>query len=120
MQDNAFVQDIAKVLYDHKGLDIVALDVSKLTVITEYMVIVSGRTASQVKALADDVDEKMAIAGLALRRIEGQSEGRWIVMDYGHILVQIFHQEERAFYNLERLWDDGTNKLVLPFNQDED
>lgn len=73
--------------------------------------------ANLVKALADEVDERMAKEGLALRRMEGQGEGRWIVMDYGHILVQLFHQEERAYYNLERLWEDGTNRLVLPFDQ---
>ena len=81
------------------------------------MIIASGRTAAQVKALADEVDEKMAEAGWNLRRSEGATEGRWIVMDYGSILVHIFHQEERAYYNLERLWEDGSNRLVLPFDQ---
>lgn len=117
MQDNAFVQEIAKVIWDRKGHNIVVLDVSQLTVITDYMVIASGRNANQVKALADEVDEKMAEAGLPLRRMEGQGEGRWIVMDYGFIMVHLFHQEERAYYNLERLWEDGSNRLVLPFDQ---
>ncbi|MDO4837936.1 MAG: ribosome silencing factor [Clostridia bacterium] len=117
MQDNALVQEIARALYERKAQDIVALNVGHLTVITDYMVIASGRNANLVKALADEVDERMAKEGLALRRMEGQGEGRWIVMDYGHILVQLFHQEERAYYNLERLWEDGTNRLVLPFDQ---
>ena len=117
MQDNALVQEIASALYEHKAQDIVALDVSHLTVITDYMVIASGRNANLVKALADDVDERMAKEGLTLRRMEGQGEGRWIVMDYGHILVQLFHQEERTYYNLERLWEDGSNRMVLPFDQ---
>ena len=120
MQDQAFVQEIARVLYDKKAYDIVALDVSALTVITDYMVIASGRSANQVKALADEVDERMAEAGLALRRCEGQSEGRWIIMDYGPILVQLFHREEREFYNLERLWSDGSNRMELPFEQNDD
>lgn len=117
MQDNALVQEIARALYERKAQDIVALNVGHLTVITDYMVIASGRNANLVKALADEVDERMAKEGFALRRMEGQGEGRWIVMDYGHILVQLFHQEERAYYNLERLWEDGTNRLVLPFDQ---
>ena len=117
MQDNALVQVIAKTLWERKGYNIVALDVSHLTVITDYMVIASGRNANQVKALADDVDEKMAETGLPLRRMEGQGDGRWIVMDYGHILVQLFHQEERQFYNLERLWEDGSNRVTLAFDQ---
>ena len=120
MQDQAFVQEIARVLYDKKAYDIVALDVSALTVITDYMVIASGRSANQVKALADEVDERMAEHGIQLRRCEGQSDGRWIVMDYGTVLVQLFHREEREFYNLERLWSDGSNKLELPFDQTDD
>lgn len=117
MQDNAIVQEIAQVIYDKKGRDIIALDVQGLTVICDYMVIATGRSAAQVKALADEVDERMAQRGLDLRRTEGQNEGRWIIMDYGSILVHIFHQEERAYYNLERLWEDGTNRLPLPFDQ---
>ena len=59
----------------------------------------------------------MAEAGWILRRSEGGTEGRWIVMDYGSILVHIFNQEERSYYNLERLWEDGSNRLSLPFDQ---
>ena len=115
MQDNALVQEIAKVLYDKKGLDIIALNVGHLTVLCDYMVIASGRNANQVKAMADEVDERMAELGLPLRRSEGTGEGRWIVMDYGMVLVHIFHQEEREYYRLERLWEDGSNRLPLPF-----
>ena len=117
MTDNALAQAIGAWLYAKKAQDIIALNVSHLTVITDYMIIASGRTAAQVKALADEVDEKMAEAGWNLRRSEGATEGRWIVMDYGSILVHIFHQEEHAYYNLERLWEDGSNRLVLPFDQ---
>ena len=117
MTDIAIAQDIAQTLYKNKANHILALDVRELTVICDYMVIASGRNANQVKALADDVDEKMAEAGLPLRRMEGQGDGRWIVMDYGHILVQLFHQEERQFYNLERLWEDGSNRVTLAFDQ---
>ena len=117
MTDNALAQAIGSWLYDKKAKDIIALNVSHLTVITDYMVIASGRTTTQVKALADEVDEKMAEAGWNLRRSEGAAEGRWIVMDYGSILVHIFHQEDRAYYNLERLWEDGSNRLILPFDQ---
>ena len=117
MQDNAMVQALAQALYDNKANDIVALDVSELTVICDWMIIASGRNANQVKALADDVDEKAAELELNLRRTEGQNEGRWVILDYGHIIVHVFHQEERAFYNLERLWEDGKNRLELPFDQ---
>ncbi|MBQ8556587.1 MAG: ribosome silencing factor [Clostridia bacterium] len=117
MQDIAVTQAVAQKLYDNKANHIVALDVRELTVICDYMVIASGRNANQVKALADDADECMAKLGIPLRRTEGANEGRWIILDYGHIIVHIFHQEERQFYNLERLWEDGKNRLVLPFDQ---
>jgi len=117
MQNISLVQELSQVLYNNKARDIVALDVSGLTVICDHMIIASGRTANQVKALADDVDEKAAELGLDLRRSEGQTEGRWIILDYGYIIVHVFHQEERAFYNLERLWEDGNNRAVLPFDQ---
>ena len=107
----------AKALDDKRGKDIVVLKVDEMTVITDYMVIAAGRSVPQVKALADEVDEKMAEAGWILRRSEGGTEGRWIVMDYGSILVHIFNQEERTYYNLERLWEDGSNRLPLPFDQ---
>lgn len=117
MQTNAVVQKIAQALYDKKAKDIIALDVRNLTIICDYMVIATGRSATQVKALADEVDDQMAQMGLTPRRTEGAAEGRWVVMDYGDILVHIFHLEERAYYNLERLWEDGQNRLPLPFDQ---
>lgn len=120
MQNIALTQAAAQALYDNKARQIVALDVRELTVICDYMVIASGRNANQVKALADDVNEKMAELGLSLRRSEGQADGRWIILDYGHILVHIFHPDDRAYYNLERLWEDGQNRLPLPFDQTKD
>ena len=117
MQDITVAQEIAQTLYKNKANHILALDVRELTVICDYMVIASGRNANQVKALADDVDDRMAELGVAIRRTEGGNDGRWIILDYGHIMVHIFHQEERQFYNLERLWEDGKNRLVLPFDQ---
>ena len=61
--------------------------------------------------------QRMAELGVPIRRREGQNEGRWIILDYGFMLVHIFHTEEYEYYNLERLWTDGSNRLVLPFDQ---
>ncbi|MBR3494610.1 MAG: ribosome silencing factor [Clostridia bacterium] len=120
MENNVLVQKMAKILWDRKASDILVLDVRGLTVLCDYMVIASGRNANQVKALADDVDELMAEEGAVLRRSEGTQEGRWVVLDYATILVHIFHQEERAYYNLERLWDDGTNHVELEFDTQQE
>ena len=108
---------LAQVLYDHKAGEITAHKVGHLTVLCDFMVIASGRSVAQVSALAEDVDELMAGEGVPLRRSDGGREGRWIVLDYGHILVHIFHRDERAYYHLDRLWTDGTNTLELPFDQ---
>ena len=102
-----------KVLDDKKALDIRALRVGHLTVITDYMLIASGRNILQTKALAEDVEDKMAELGVPLRSREGNQEGRWIVLDYGTVLVHIFHPEAREYYHLEKLWSDGSNEIDL-------
>ncbi len=117
MQEQETVLRLARLLYDRKANDIVVLNVSQLTVLCDHMVIASGRTDNQVSSLADAVDEMMAKEGVILRRSEGRREGRWIILDYGHVIVHLFHRDERAFYGLDRLWNDGTNALVLPFDQ---
>ncbi len=117
MQDQEIVIQAAQKLYDRKAGEIVALKTGHLTVICDYMLIASGRTAAQVSSLAEEVDEVMAAAGVPLRRSEGTREGRWVVLDYGHILIHLFHRDERAYYHLDRLWNDGTNQLELPFDQ---
>ena len=119
MENSSLAQRIARILYDKKAQDITVLHVGHLTVITDYMVIATGRSTLQVKSLADDVDEAMAMEGVALRAREDQGEGRWIVLDYGTVLVHIFHPEDRQFYHLERLWEDGQNRIPLPFEQEE-
>ena len=117
MQDQELTLRIARLLYSRKANDIVVLDVTHLTVLCDRMIIASGRTAGQVSALADAVDELMSAEGQVLRRSEGRREGRWVVMDYGHLIIHLFHRDERAFYGLDRLWNDGTNALDLPFDQ---
>ena len=112
-EELSLVKQIAKVLDDKKAIGILALNVGHLTVITDYMVIASGRSVLQTKSLADDLDDKMAELGIPLRTREGYQEGRWIVMDYGTVLVHIFHPEAREYYHLERLWADGTNAIDL-------
>jgi ribosome-associated protein len=118
MTENALARRIAGILHEKKAQDIMVLEVGHLTVLADYLVIATGRSPLQVKALGEEVDDRLAEAGVVLRRREGQNEGRWIVMDYGAVIVHIFHQEERAFYNLERLWEDGRNRVPLPFDQE--
>jgi len=117
---NAMVEKITRTLYEKKALDIVALDVAPLTVITDTMVIASGRSTIQVRTLADEVEEKLSEMGEEPLRKEGQQDGRWVVLDYGSVLVHIFHTQEREFYRLDKLWESDQNRIALPFVEDED
>ena len=117
MEDQELTLRLAQLLYDKKATDIIALKVGHLTVLCDYMLIATGRTANQVTALADAVDDLMSEQGFRLRRSEGRNEGRWAVLDYGHLMVHLFHRDERAYYGLDRLWNDGGNALDLPFDQ---
>ena len=116
---NEMVTKIASILYEKKAQNIVALDVKELTVITDCMLVATGRSTIQVRTLADEVEERMSEMGVEPIRKEGQQEGRWAVLDYGAVLVHIFHPEDRQFYHLERLWEDGQNRMPLPFMDGE-
>ena len=102
-----------------RGKDIVVLKVDHLTVLTDYMVIATGRSVPQVKALCDHVEEELEKQEVFAKRKEGVSEGRWCVLDYGDVMVHIFHEQDREYYQLERLWADGTNELELSFEKEE-
>ena len=117
---NDLILKIANILYDKKAFNIVALDVSGLTVITDCMLIASGRNAIQVKTLAEEVEDQLSSLGIEPTRKEGHQDGRWIVLDYGTVLVHLFHMEERDFYRLDKLWEHEDNRIPLPFDQEED
>lgn len=118
MQGADLAKKIAQLLYDRKARDILALKVDHLMVITDYLVLATGSSALQTHALMDHLDQELSALGVQPRRIEGQQAARWIVMDYGTVIVHIFHPEDREFYRLERLWSDGSNRLVLPFEEE--
>lgn len=118
MQGADLARKIAQLLYDRKARDILALKVDHLMVITDYLVLATGSSALQTHALMDHLDQELSALGIQPRRVEGQQAARWIVMDYGTIIVHIFHPEDREFYRLERLWSDGSNRLALPYEED--
>jgi ribosome-associated protein len=105
-------EHIAKTLYDKKGEDIQIIDISNLSILADCFVVASGSNPLQVRALCDDVKQALAARGEHNVRVDGYDAGRWVVLDATDVLVHIFHEEERAFYNLERLWSDGTNTTV--------
>ncbi len=103
----------AEAASDKKAEDIVALDVSQLLVVTEYFVIATGRTNVQVRAIADEVEEQLrAKAGEKPIGREGIGENKWVLLDYGDVVVHVFQPQERDFYRLERLWSDAPRLAV--------
>lgn len=96
-------------LDDGKGVDIRVLDVGAMTVITDYMIIVTGRSARQVKALSDRVREAVAThkhEGVSVIGSEGEAQGEWVLLDLGDVIVHIMQPEAREFYQLEKLWEE--------------
>ncbi|MBQ6714920.1 MAG: ribosome silencing factor [Clostridia bacterium] len=104
---------IANILDNKKADNITILKVDHLTSITDYFVIASGRSAQAVHTLYEEVTDKLAEKDVHPRRNDSVRDSRWIVLDYASVIVHLFHPEERQFYNIERLWNDGTN--VVPF-----
>ncbi|HBR34315.1 MAG TPA: ribosome silencing factor [Firmicutes bacterium] len=98
-------------LLETKGEDLVILDLKELTVITDYFVLVTGRNPNHLKALADAVQEKLTIQDLIPSRKEGDEKNRWILLDYGFMVIHLLGQDEREFYRLEELWH-GAKRLT--------
>lgn len=94
-------------LEDKKADDIRVIDITEVSVIADYFIIASGRNRNQVQALADLVEEKLHEVGVRPRQIEGYQTANWILMDYHDVIVHIFNEEDRLFYNLEKIWMDG-------------
>ena len=97
----------AAAIDDKKGLGVVLLDVSGLLVITDVFVIATGASRRHVKALAEEVEEELKDSDRRPLRREGLADGTWVLLDYGDIVVHVFDEETRAFYDLERLWGDA-------------
>ena len=98
---------IAALAADSKqGEDLVALDVSGPLPLTDVFLLVSGRNERNVQAIAGEIEDKLIEAGAKPLRREGRVEGRWVLLDFGDIVVHVFHEEDRLYYSLERLWKD--------------
>ena len=96
----------AQAAHDKKADQVLAFDVSEQLAITDAFVLASATNERQVKAIVDEVEDKLREHGAKPIRREGHREGRWVLLDYGEIVVHVPHEEERQFYALERLWRD--------------
>ena len=109
-------KEMAKIAFealeDKKGEDVCAIDISAVSVLADYFVIANGNSDSQVNALVDNVEEELHKAGYSLVQREGNASGRWVLLDFGDIIVHVFDRENRQFYNWERIWKDGHHVSV--------
>ncbi|HEY8443688.1 MAG TPA: ribosome silencing factor [Clostridia bacterium] len=113
MESKDLAKEICRILSSKKAKDITIIDVHNLTIIADYFVIASATSTTAVRALAHELENKLLeLHNRAPLRSEGVREGRWVAMDYGEVIVHIFYEETRKFYQLERLWTDGENATV--------
>ena len=105
--EKMMAQIACKAVDDKKGQDIKIIDIHNVSVIADYFVIASGTNSNQVQAIVDNVEEQLGRAGFEAKQIEGNRNSSWILMDYGDVIVHVFDEENRLFYDLERIWRDG-------------
>lgn len=102
----------AELAADKKGFDIKVLDITRISTIADLLVIVSGQSDKQNQAICDHIRKELKKYG-KVQEVEGESEGKWIVMDYSDVLVHIFHEEQRRRYDLDGLWEKA-EEVELP------
>lgn len=101
-----------------QGADLVALDVSGPLPLTDIFLLVTGRNERNVVAIASEIEDMLIENGSKPLRREGRAEGRWILLDFGDLVVHVFHEEDRLYYSLERLWKDcPVIPIVLPVRE---
>ncbi len=104
-------KEMARIAYDaldeKLGKDLRVIKIDEISVIADYLIIANGGNSSHITALSDNVEMKMAENGIENKRVEGDRNSSWILMDYGDVIVHIFSPEDRLFYDLERIWRDG-------------
>ena len=108
---------VVEALEERKALDIVTLDVSRMTTITDHMIIASGTSDRHVKSVADNVVQALRKKGVRASGIEGAERGEWVLVDFGDVIVHVMLPRVREFYNLEKLWDiEGDVSVAMPDN----
>lgn len=109
---------IAQAALDKKAAEPLILDLQGISIIADYFVICSGENVPQVKAIAENVEEKLRGRGIRPLRVEGAGFAHWILMDYGDVIVHVFERETRAYYELEKLWLDAPRVAFDDASQD--
>ena len=108
MELKEIVKKIYNIIEDKKGDDIKVIDISKVSSIADYFIIASANNINQVQAISDEIDFVLGKDGILPKAVEGNKNATWVLLDYNDIVVHIFLKEDRVFYDLERIWRDGT------------
>lgn len=101
---------VAAAASDKKAIDIMIINISKLLVVTDYFVICSGQTNRHVRTIAEAIEEKLKELKVRKVGIADDKQGNWILLDYGSVIIHVFIQEQRDYYQLERLWADAPHR----------
>lgn len=107
MDSKEMVKIAINALEEKKAENIRVIDISKVSVLADYFIIAEGKNRNQIQALTDSVEKDLGKTGIVPKQIEGYENANWILMDYADIIVHIFDNENRLFYDLERIWRDG-------------
>lgn len=107
MEPKKLVDKIVEAMQEKKANDISIIDIHNITVIADYFVICSGTSTTHIKAIANEIEFELGKMGIETYHKEGYDTATWILLDYADVVIHVFHQEDRGFYNLERLWSDG-------------
>ena len=107
MESRELIDGIVGILEEKKARDIDVINISEVSVLADYFVICSGTSTTHIRTLANGLEDRLEEKGCKLMHKEGYDSLRWVLLDYGDVVVHIFHEEDRDFYNLERLWSDG-------------
>lgn len=110
----AVVEMAAKLADDKKADNIKILDVQGVSLLADYFLLCGGETAVKVRAIANHIEEELTNAGHKIYGMEGITEGHWVLLDFGTVIVHVMRNQEREFYNLERLWSQGKVETYQP------
>jgi ribosome-associated protein len=107
LNSKIFANKIAKLIFEKKGHDVKAIDLREITTVTDFFLICSADSDTQVKAIADHVEKSLRDDGIKIWHKEGYNALQWVLLDYVDVVIHVFHTEARNFYNLEKLWGDA-------------
>ncbi len=107
MDSREMAKIVCKALDEKKAIDVKAIDISNVSVMADYFIVASASNINQLNAMQDEVDRVLYEQGIHAKSIEGNRQSTWVLMDYEDVIVHLFDEEDRLFYDLERIWKDG-------------